>query len=495
MLVWFTMLAVLGGWSLGQRPEVLGAINPYYAYQLLANHPDGLLLLGAIFLCTTGAEALYSDLGHCGRENIRISWIFVKIALLLNYFGQGAWVLQQSTPSLAANPFYAIMPDWFLWPGVIISTVAVVVASQALISGAYTLINEAVQLNFWPKVTVRYPTDFRGQVYLPSVNRFLWLGCVGTVLYFGESAQMEAAYGLSIIVTMLMTTFLLCFYLYYKHYPRVLIIAFAGVYGAVEGAFLWANLSKFMHGGWITALVAVLLIAVMGSWYLARKIRRRYLEFVHIEPYIPLLLKLSQDHEVPKYATHLVYLTRADRKTDIESRIMYSILERQPKRADVYWFIHVDYQDRPYATEYEVHQLEERKIIRIDFKLGFRENPHIDLMFKTVLDRLQADQEIDILNSYTTLNKNGIAGDFRFVILESVLNDEESLALLERQLLQTYFLLKYIGITEERAYGLNANLVTKEHVPLNLQPALQIELVRVQDCTEETKKINRPTLN
>ena len=272
MLLWFGMLAVLGAGALVQHPEVLRAVSPYYAYQLLVHYPGGLLLLGAIFLCTTGAEALYSDLGHCGRQNIRVSWVFVKTALLLNYFGQGAWVLGQSAAPLAENPFYAIMPDWFLWAGIGISTMAVVVASQALISGAYTLINEAVQLNFWPKVAVRYPTNFRGQVYLPSINRFLWLGCIGVVLYFQESANMEAAYGLSIIVTMLMTTFLLCFYLYYKHVPRFLIAGFIIVYGTVEGAFLWANLSKFVHGGWITALIALLLITVMCGWYLARKI-------------------------------------------------------------------------------------------------------------------------------------------------------------------------------------------------------------------------------
>ena len=478
MLLWFTMLATLGLGSLWQNPGILRAINPYYAYQLLVNYPGGFWLLGAIFLCTTGAEALYSDLGHCGRQNIQVSWIFVKTALLLNYFGQGAWALRQGQAPLTENPFYALMPDWFLWVGVTISTLAVVVASQALISGAYTLINEAVQLNFWPKVGVRYPTNFRGQVYLPSINRFLWMGCIGVVLYFRESSNMEAAYGLSIIITMLMTSLLLCFYLYYKQYSRWIIVGFILIYGLIEGAFLWANLSKFVHGGWITAVIALLLITVMCGWYLARKIRRKYLEFTKIEPYIPLLLQLSEDHDIPKYATHLVYLTRADRKTDVESRVMYSILERQPKRADVYWFIHVDFQDRPYAAEYELYQLVEKKIIRIDFKLGFRETPHIDLMFRKVLEQLRASKEIDITTPYTSLSQNRIVGDFQFVVLESVINYDDQFSFIERQLLQFYYLLKYLGITEEQAYGLDGNLVTKEKVPLRLQTNLQVQLSR-----------------
>ncbi len=479
MLLWFTMLAVLGLTALSQNTDVLRALNPYYAYQLLAHYPGGFLLLGAIFLCTTGAEALYSDLGHCGKQNIQVSWIFVKTALLLNYFGQGAWVLNHAEGPLTQNPFYAVMPSWFLWLGITISTLAVVVASQALISGAYTLINEAVQLNFWPKVAVRYPTNFRGQVYLPSINRFLWMGCVGVVVYFQESTNMEAAYGLSIIITMIMTTFLLCFYLYYKQFPVWIIVVFVIVYGMVEGAFLWANLSKFIHGGWITALMASVLVMVMCGWYLARKIRRKYLEFTKIDDYIPLLLQLSQDHDIPKYATHLVYLTRADRKTDVESRVMYSILERQPKRADVYWFIHVDFQDRPYAAEYEVHQLVAQKIIRIDFRLGFRETPHIDLMFRKVLEQLRDSKEVNITTPYTSLSNNRIVGDFRFVVLESIMNYDVLFGFMERQILQFYYFLKYLGITEEKAYGLDPNLVTKEKIPLILRPNTPMYLTRV----------------
>ncbi len=480
MLIWFSMLAVLGLSQLIGSPAVLKAINPYYGYNLLVNRPEGFWILGAVFLCTTGAEALYSDLGHCGRENIRITWSFVKIALLLNYFGQGAWLLSHEGVLLdGTNPFFAIMPQWFLITGIVISTGAAIVASQALISGSFTLINEAIRLNFWPKVKVKFPTDLRGQIYIPSVNWLLLAGCIGVVLYFKESANMEAAYGLAIVMTMLMTTTLLAFYMRLRHLhviPRTLIIS---VFVIVEVAFLVANLRKFEHGGWVTLLIASLLVAVMFTWYQARKIKNRYVEFVKIDKYFTLLKDLSNDLSVPKFATHLVYLTSADRKSEIESKVMYSILQKQPKRADIYWFVHVDVIDEPYRMEYSVKQMVENDAIRVDFIIGFRVEPRINLMFRQVVADMVKNHEVDITSRYESLNKNNVIGDFKFVVIEKFLSYDNEIPFYTKIVLDIYFVLKELSMSEEKAFGLDTSSVLVEKAPLIIAAPKDIHLKRV----------------
>lgn len=485
MLIWFLMLGALGSSQVIQDLSVLKAINPYYAYQLLAKHPDGFLVLGAVFLCTTGAEALYSDLGHCGRKNIRVSWIFVKAMLLLNYFGQGAWLLTHQGETLgsfagAGNPFYLIMPEWFLYVGISIATVAAVVASQALISGSFTLINEAIRLNFWPKVRVNYPTLLRGQLYIPSVNWLLWAGCIGITIYFKESSQMEAAYGLAIVLTMLMTTTLLTYYMVMKRYNIALVLLAMFTYLFIEGSFLVANLSKFTHGGWLTLLIASVLIFVMLVWYQARKIRNRYVEFVRLDQYLELLKELSMDLSIPKYATHLVYLTSADNPEEIESKIIYSIMQKQPKRADIYWFVHVDVVDEPYRMEYKVRELLKEDVIRIDFRLGFRVAPRINLMFRRVVQDMVRQHEVDITSRYESLNRNNVIGDFRFVVIEKFLSNENEIPFHEKIVLDIYFLLKEWSLSEERAFGLDTSSVTVEKVPLVVSPAREINMKRIE---------------
>jgi KUP system potassium uptake protein len=480
MIAWFTMLGILGLANIPTNWEILKAVNPYYAFQLLVHYPGGFWLLGAVFLCTTGAEALYSDLGHCGKRNIQISWLAVKVGLLLNYLGQGAWLLNNAGSTLhGRTPFYALMPSWFLIFGIIIATGAVIVASQALITGSFTLINEAIRLNFWPKVKISYPTNLKGQIYIPSVNWFLWLGCVGVVLYFREAANMEAAYGLSIIITMLMTTLLLTYYLYMRRTHTLLVIAFVTVYLSLEFTFMIANLSKFAHGGWITPLIATVLFVVMWVCFKSRKIRNKYIEFVKIDNYLDLLDELSKDQEVPKYATHLVYLTSADHNTDIESKIIYSIFQKQPKRADVYWFIHVDVQDQPYTMQYKVVELVKGKVIRIEFKLGFRVEPRINLMFRKVVEDVVAHHEVDISSRYGSLNKKNLIGDFRFVVLEKFLSYDNDLPVHERMIMDGYFMLKELGLSEARAFGLDTSSVVVEKVPMVIKPARKISLTRV----------------
>jgi len=481
MLLWFTMLGVLGFVNLLHHPEILKAINPYYAYRLLFMYPGGFWLLGAVFLCTTGAEALYSDLGHCGRENIRISWIFVKTCLLLNYFGQGAWLTLHLGNSLSErdNPFYTIMPAWFLIPGITIATIAAIIASQALITGSFTLIGEAIRLNIWPKVRLIYPTNVKGQLYVPSVNRLLWLGCIAIVLYFRESTNMEAAYGLSITITMLATTVLMCYYLYMKKFPIIVVVLFLLVYLSIEVSFLVANLIKFPHGGWVTVLIGTILVSLMSIWLRAFYIKRRLTEYVKLNQYIEFLKELSEDNSIPKYSTHLIYMTSADRKDDVESKIIYSIFQKRPKRADIYWFLHVDTTDEPYTMEYKVRHIAPNDIIRVDFRLGFRVEQRINLFFRKVIENLVRNKEVDITSRYESLSKANVIGDFRFVVLEKYLSLENELPFLDKLVMEAYFYVKEFTSSEDKWFGLDTSSVKVEKVPLIINPVRKIELTRV----------------
>lgn len=483
MLIWFLTIATLGVAALSTNLTILNALNPVYAYDLLVIHPGGFWILGAVFLCTTGAEALYSDLGHCGKKNIRITWIFVKISLLLNYFGQGAWLLNHEGKLLSdfagGNPFYSIMPEWFLVTGIIIATAAAVVASQALISAAFTLINEAIRLNFWPKVKLVYPTILKGQIYIPSINWLLWIGCIIAVSHFKESSNMEAAYGLTINIDMLMTSTLLLFFMYLKRYNMIAIVLFALVYFSIELSFLVANLGKFLHGGWISILLSSLLITIMLIWFQARKIRNRYVEFVKLSDYLPVLEDLSRDLTVPKYATHLVYLTSANNREEIESKIIYSIMQKQPKRADIYWFVHVDVVDEPYRMEYKVSEFIHDDVIRIDFRLGFRIDPRVNLMFRKVVEDMVKNKEVDITSRYKSLNKNNIIGDFRFIVIEKFLSYENELPFYEKVILDVHSFLKHLGLSEAKAFGLDTSSVTTEAVPLIITPPKELNLKRI----------------
>jgi len=407
MWLWFTMIAVLGIVWVGHFPQILKAVNPYYAYHILTTNPEAFLIIGAVFLCTTGAEALYSDLGHCGRSNIRISWIYVKICLVLNYMGQGVWLWKlQGTHLGDVNPFYHLMPDWFLIYGISIATVAAAIASQALISGSFTLISEAVRLNLWPKVKINYPSNQKGQLYVPSMNWVLCVGCIIVVLIFQKSTNMEAAYGLSITVAMLMTTILVSIFLMRKRVPKYLIFIFLTIYGIIELTFLVGNAAKILHGGWFTVLLGMSLFSIMYAWANGRRIRNRYMKFVDIEKYYPIIEKISEDTSIPKYASQLVYLTSANFNSEIESSIMYSIIQKLPKRADVYWLLHVDVTDEPYTMEYKVDPLIDKKLIRVDFKLGFRVEQRINVLFRKVVEDMVKNSEIDITSKYESLREH-----------------------------------------------------------------------------------------
>jgi len=479
MVIWFGMLAVLGSAQLANYPEILNSLNPYYAYEFLANYPNGFILLGAVFLCTTGAEALYSDLGHCGIKNIRISWIFVKISLVLNYLGQGAWLMNHPQAVHDLNPFYAIMPSWFLFPGVLISTAAAVIASQALITGSYTLVSEAVSLNFWPKIKVLHPTLIKGQVYIPFVNWLLWVSCCFVVIFFQESSNMEAAYGLSITLTMIMTSMLLIHYLRQKNISIVFLVFLGMLFGAIEGSFLIANLHKFKNGGWFSIALACVFLMIMLGWFFGRRIKNRYISFSNVNKYLHLFEDLSNDKTIPQIATNLVYIIKANNLHQIESKIMYSIFNKQPKRAKTYWLLHVNIVDEPNTFSYEVNQFIPGTLIRIDFHLGFKIEPRINLFFKEVLKDLVAAGEIKLTSSYESLKKHHLPADFLFVNLDRVMTQDYKLSPWETMVMGMHAFTRLFSINDVKALGLDSSSVIEEKVPIAIERPLSRKMKRV----------------
>ena len=488
MLIWFSMLAILGAAHVMDDLSVFKAFNPYYAINFLSIYPSGFWLLGAIFLCTTGAEALYSDLGHCGRGNIRISWMFVKSCLLINYIGQGANLLahrkgliitDEVKAQLQINAFYDLMPEWFVLVGVAIATVAAIIASQAMISGSFTLISEAMRLNLWPKFKIKYPSDERGQLFIPGINTMMFIGCVGVVLYFRTVDNMEAAYGLAIIITMLATTLLYANYMVMHRVKPWLIYLFLIIYSFIEISFLIALLLKFTHGGYISIILAIVMFSMMYLWYRARKIKNRYIEFVRLEQYLPMLQELSNDNSIAKYATHLVYLTSADNPKEIEHKIIYSILNRKPKRADIYWFVHVDTLDDPFTSEYSVDVIIPNEVVRVEFRLGFRMEPHINLMFRHVVENMVSNREVNITSRYESLQRNNVVGDFQFIVMEKFLSRDNELPFFEKLIMKWHFWIKDKSLSEERGFGLEQSNVTVEKFPLIVAPVSKLKLMRI----------------
>lgn len=479
MVIWFGMLFVLGFAQMVNFPQILHALNPVYAFDFLTNYPKGFVLLGAVFLATTGAEALYSDLGHCGIKNIRISWIFVKIALLVNYFGQGAWLMTHPQPIEDVNPFYAIMPSWFLFPGILIATAAAVIASQALITGSYTLVSEAVSLNFWPKIKVLHPTTIKGQVYIPFVNWLLYASVCFVVLFFRESSNMEAAYGLSITITMIMTSLLLIYYLHQKNVHFLLLALFALVFGTIEGSFLIANVHKFSNGGWFSVALALLFFIVMLGWYFGRKIKNRHISFSNVNKYLHLFEDISNDKTIPQIATNLVYIIKANEMYQIESKIMYSIFNKQPKRAKTYWLLHVDIVDDPDTFSYEVNQFIPGTLIRIDFHLGFKIEPRINLYFKEVLKDMVANGEIKLCSSFESLRKHHFPADFIFVNLDRVMTRDYKLSPWETMIMGLHDLTRKLAINDVKALGLDTSCVIEEKVPISIERPLNRKIQRL----------------
>lgn len=481
MLVWFLLLGILGMIHVVDYPYIIKAFNPYYAIKLLASSPEWFLILGAVFLCTTGAEALYSDLGHCGRRNITISWIFVKVMLILNYMGQGAYIVSHSASMhTGINPFYAIMPNWLLIPGIIMATGAAIIASQALISGCFTIFSEAVHLNFWPTMKFKYPSIDKGQIYIPRINNLLYILCIITVLLFQTSAHMEAAYGLSITITMLTTTVMLAVYLKQRFTPQWLVIAFLLVYLLIEGFFFLANLTKFAHGGWFTIMLALIAGSTMYIWYRASNIRRKYLKFKKLSDYYDIIRDLKADETIPKYATNLVYIRQSDSDDMVEDKLIYSIINKQPKRADHYFLVHFSNDDAPDTLNYTCHELIEQTLYAINIRVGYRVNPLMTLYLRQIVEDLIAQHRFDIRSCYPSLRKHNIAGDFRFIVLHRIYYASTVVSASDNFMLHLFGFIRHIGIDDEQALGLDTSNVTVERVPFVINNKYKQRITRCE---------------
>ena len=480
MSLWFLSLFFWGVKSIGTRPEILKAINPKYALNLLITYPGVFVLLGAVFLCVSGAEDLYVDLGHCGRPNVRMAWFAVKVCLLANYFGQAAYLLSTNYSS-ENNPFFAIVPESFIVFQVILATLAAIIASQSLITGSFTLISEAIKLNLFPKLIIKYPTELKGQVYVSAVNIILFICSSCVVIFFRTSSNMEAAYGLSISITMFVTTLLLSIYLYKVKDKKIFAAIFLIFFGIEELFFLYANSLKFVNGGYITVFIALLIFTIMFIWYRGTEIKERESQYLTVKNYTKQLLQLSMDKSVPKYATNLVYLTGAKREEDVDYAVLYSILNKQPKRANVYFFVHINVIDKPYKREYKVTKFSDKKILKITFNLGFREHQRVNMFMHQVIDDLLMNKELELQpTKYNLRGKAETVGDFRFVLIEEVLGNSNGLSSFDNFIMGLRLKLKKITVTPEKWFGLDTSVITKEAVPLNVVQTKVKRLTRIQ---------------
>ncbi len=483
MLIWFTMIGILGAKEIILNPTVFEAFNPKFAIHLLVAYPGGFWLLGAVFLCTTGGEALYSDLGHCGKQNIRVSWAFVIFTLLLCYFGQSAHLLRmyegQHWPETQST-FYSIMPEWFLPIGITIATFAAIIASQALITGCFTLVNEAMKLRLWPNMKVIYPTAHQGQIYIPGINWFLFFGCIGVVLLFKHSSNMEAAYGLAITINMLMTTALLTYLMYTQRRPHIITWGLSQLFLTIEGAFFVSNLLKFANGGWFTVLIAAILFFGMWVFYQARQLRKKHIDFVEIKDYIAPLKELMQDDSIPKEANNLVYLSMANDKSHIDSNIIYSIFRKRPKRADIYWFVHVDITNEPFGASYAVEAVVPRRVFFVRLAFGFKVDHKVNLMFNKIVEDMVKNGEVDELSHYPSLRKYNMPADFKFIILNTRVAIDDALSPFEQFIVKGYRFIKSISLSTAEDFGLELTNVEEETVPIRIAASSNIDLQRVK---------------
>lgn len=480
MSIWFVMIGLLGALQVVQHPEVLEALNPYWAIHLLTEYEGGFWLLGSVFLCTTGAEAMYSDLGHCGKQNIRFSWTFVLAMLLLNYAGQSAYMLTISGQQLHDHsPFYMIMPTWFLPIGIIVATSATMIASQAILTGCFTLVNEAMKLKLWTNFKVIYPSTVKGQIYIPAINWFLFAGCVTVVLLFREAKHMEAAYGLAITFDMIMTTVLLTSLMLLHKRSKIMVFSLAALFLLIEGSFLVSNLNKFTHGGWFTVSLAVGIFFALWIFYEARKLRAKHTEFVEINKYLPAMQDLMHDETIAKEATHLVYLSMVNDKNHIDSNIIYSIFRKKPKRADVYWFVHVDISNDPYMATYSVDTIVPKRIFFVRLRFGFKVEHKVNVMFRQVVEEMVAAGEVDLLSNYPSLRKHGMYADFKFILLNSRVSIDNKLSPWEQIVIKGYRFFKSLSLPTHEDFGLELTNVEYEMVPIKVSQEIEIKLERV----------------
>lgn len=483
MVFWFAMMTIVGMYGFIHDWTVIKAINPVYAIRFLIEVPHTLIILGAIFLCTTGAEALYSDLGHTGLKNIRVSWIYVKAALVINYLGQAAWIIHN--PSIVTrdiNPFFAMMPDWFSLIGVLMATLAAIIASQALISGSFTIISEAISLNIWPNVKIKYPTDIKGQMYIPSINYTLMILCILVILLLQSSMRMEAAYGLAITLSMMMTSILLFLYFMKNKKPLWYSIPLTLFFVAIEFGFFIANMQKFAHGGYVPILIGGTLFLIMYSWYNGRRIKNHHTIYEPVdEKYIKLIEKVSKDDTIPKTATHLVYIVRAKNKNHLESKIAYSLFKKTPKRADTYWFVHIRRTDEPYEFNYDTKVFVSQKIFRIDIHAGFKMGLHVDKYVNLIANEMERNQMVDLQTRYPSmLTAEDKRGDFKFILVDRIFRNVK-LNTMQQIMLYCYNLVKRMANSDTVMYDIDPSLAVEEVVPLKEVDHTEAQLKELLD--------------
>ncbi len=493
MLLWFLFLGITGLSNIVSLPVVLKAFNPLYAVQVLLspNNKLGFMILGSVFLATTGAEALYSDMGHVGEWNIYYSWPFVKLCLILNYLGQGAWIIQnQANGALLSvedlNPFFLMLPEVLRPFAVILGAAAAVIASQALITGSYTLVSEAILLDLLPHLEIRYPSDTKGQLYIGAVNAVLWIGCSLVVLYFRSGARMEAAYGLAITVTMLMTTLLISVYLRKIRNRKLLSFVVLLVFGLIEAVFFISSMGKFMHGGYVTVILTLLLLFLMTIWYRGTQLERKYSTELKLRDYIPSLVALHNDESIPLLANNLVYLDRASDPELMDRDILYSILDKDTKRAQAYWFVSVNVLNDPYTMNYELNTYGTDCVFRIRLNLGFKRSQRINRYLRQIVQDLQARGELpDQEKKYSIYGKSTV-GTFKFCFINKSVSTKTELSDLDEFILNAKYSIRRIAGSKVKWYGLDTSSLITESVPLVLSSGKPHQ--RIQRAGEETEQ-------
>ncbi|PQJ81455.1 KUP/HAK/KT family potassium transporter [Polaribacter glomeratus] len=469
MLIWFLTLGTLGALQLIKNPEVLKAINPVYAFSFLYNYPKAIWVLGAVFLCSTGAEALYSDLGHCGKKNIRIAWTFVLSMLLLNYFGQAAFCLSMQGKGSVDSVFYATVPDGFLYYVIGIATLSTIIASQALITGIFTLVNEAIKLKLWTNLKVKYPSTHKGQIYIPAINYFLLFGCLLVIFIFKKASNMEAAYGLAITIDMIMTSILLGFLLRIRKRKLKRIYAFfVIVFFSIEFTFLISNLNKIPHGGWFTLLLASFFFLLLLFYNKAKRLRSKFAEYQQMVDIKPMLISIQDDIQIPFYATNIVYPTRSSNANLIDRTIVHSLFYMQPKKAKVYWFLHLNITDMPHEIAYEIETLIPKRAFFVTLNLGFKEPHLIDYFIKKIYQDLIDSGEIIPESAFKSLIDYKIPTDFKYVLINSRAASENELSLIDIFTIKLYRILKSSGLTIISDFGLESANIVEEKIPINV---------------------------
>ncbi len=479
MLVWFAFLGYLGVINIAKNPDVLAAFNPYWAYNLIFNVDGGFWVLGAVFLCTTGAEALYSDLGHCGKGNIRISWSVMSTLLVINYLGQSALCLQDGfTLAPKQTVFYAMVPENMMYFAIGIATAATIIASQALITGVFTLMNEAIKLDLWTNLKVKYPSEHQGQIYIPFINWFLMAGCLVVIAIFQKSSAMEATYGLAITIDMVMTSILLCYLLLIK-YPKAkpFYLGMFAIFLTIEGIFLFSNLGKIVHGGWFTLILAISFFSILFLYYKAKQLRRNITEYISMKKVIPLLKSVKADPNIQYEASNLVYPTRSGSPNKLDSTVFFSLFKKRPRKAGVYWFLHLDIQSDPWGVHYTVNEVVDKTCYYVNLQLGFKEEHRIEYMMRKIYRKMVEKGELTGESVFESVKGQFDEPDFKFIVLNSRVATDNKLTAFQTICVKAYRFVKATGLKPAEDFGLDKTNVMVEYIPISVTKQYDQEMV------------------